>query len=30
MRVRHLTDREIFWSLGRGEGDEIIGGGDQS
>ncbi|MEM3039721.1 MAG: hypothetical protein QXO54_02820 [Candidatus Methanomethylicaceae archaeon] len=25
MRVRHVTDREIFWSLGRGEGDEIIG-----
>lgn len=25
MRVRHVTDRAIFWSLGRGEGDEIIG-----
>ncbi|NHV60396.1 MAG: hypothetical protein HA492_03155 [Candidatus Verstraetearchaeota archaeon] len=25
MRVKHVTDRAIFWSLGRGEGDEVIG-----
>lgn len=25
MRVRHVTDEAIFWSLGRGEGDEVLG-----
>ncbi|MDH5810853.1 MAG: hypothetical protein QXO54_00135 [Candidatus Methanomethylicaceae archaeon] len=25
MKVKHVTDRAIFWSVGRGEGEEIIG-----
>ncbi|MCX8182078.1 MAG: hypothetical protein N3D12_03055 [Candidatus Methanomethyliaceae archaeon] len=25
MRVRHVTDRTIFWTLGRGEAEEIMG-----
>ncbi|MGQ9759561.1 MAG: hypothetical protein ACUVQ5_03190 [Candidatus Methanomethylicaceae archaeon] len=25
MRVRQVSDRAIFWSLGRGDGEELIG-----